>query len=391
MDPALARWLVSDAAIPALVVGHSEADPDSLAAATRLRRLVDPDQAAVVLTQIGLRRRAVAKFGDRAEHLFFTPDGLEQATRAPVARRRAERFATRSRRVADLGCGIGADALALLDAGVEVVAVEADAATAVLAEANLATAGGCSQVIQQDAVTAWAGLRGSVDGVFCDPARRTGAGRSWRIDGLSPPWDFALSLLEESSTACLKLGPGIDRGLLPSTAEVEWVSDAGTVVECALWAGNVVMAGRRRAVVDGHTMTASSRSAVAITPPGAYLWEPDGAIIRAGAVDDLAQLLDASRIDSQVAYLTSDAVTPSPFARAFVLTEILPWNEKLLRAWVRDQEIGVLTIKKRGIDVDPAALRRRLKPRGVRAATVILAPTPAGALAMLGQPVAAAH
>ena len=125
MDVATARWLVSDAAGPALRAAAAEADPGSLGAATRLRALVEPDQAAAVLDQVALRRRAVAKLGPRAENLFLTADGLEQATRWPVAARRAARLAaTGATRVADVGCGLGVDALALPDAGLHATAGE---------------------------------------------------------------------------------------------------------------------------------------------------------------------------------------------------------------------------------------------------------------------------
>lgn len=348
-----------------------------------MRRLVEPDRAAAVLTQIALRRRATGKFGERAGSLFLTPDGLEQATRASTAARRAARFAVQCRAVADLGCGVGADALALLDAGSGVVAVESDLATALLADANLDTVAGVHQVVAGDAVVEWARIRPETDGVFCDPARRTASGRTWRVEDLSPPWDFALSLLEPTRLTCLKLGPGIDRGLLPREAEVEWVSDAGTVVECAVWSGPGTDPGRRTAVVDGAELRATGADPVAVTGPGTYLWEPDGAVIRARAVDDLARVLGATRLADDIAYLTGTSMVETPFARAFEVRDVLPWDEKVLRAWVRDQGVGTLDIKKRGIDVDPAALRRRLKPRGSGAATLILSPTPSGAVALV--------
>ncbi|MFP5417122.1 MAG: class I SAM-dependent methyltransferase, partial [Actinomycetes bacterium] len=148
MDADLARWLTSDAAAPALAAAASEPDPSSLGAATRLRSLVTPDQAAAVLTQVVLRRKASAKFGAGGDRLWFTPDGLEQATRPRVAARRAARLARMLAMVnprfegdagvvVDLGCGIGSDALAFAEAGLVVLAVERDEGTAVLASANL--------------------------------------------------------------------------------------------------------------------------------------------------------------------------------------------------------------------------------------------------------------
>lgn len=218
---------------------------------------------------------------------------------------------------------------------------------------------------------------------FCDPARRTASGRTWRIEDLSPPWEFARSLLDGSRTACLKLGPGIDRGVLPPEAEVEWISDARTVVECAVWSGPGSIPGRRVAVVDGAELEVTGAGPVDVAPPGAYVWEPDGAVIRAGATDDLARQLGACRLDAGVAYLTSEDIASSSFAQAFAVREVLPWDERVLRRWVREHRVGTVEIKKRGLEVEPAELRRRLKPRGPEAVTIILSPTPTGAVAII--------
>lgn len=76
----------------ALEAAMAEADPTSLGAGERLRRVFGPEEAAWALGQVALRRKAVAKF-PRAAEMLFTRDGLEQASRAPVAAWRAARFA----------------------------------------------------------------------------------------------------------------------------------------------------------------------------------------------------------------------------------------------------------------------------------------------------------
>ena len=379
MDLATARWLTSPDAAPALDAAAFEPDPGSLGAATRLRALVAPEQAAAALTQAALRRKAAAKFGPRAEGLFLTPDTLEQATRAPVAARRAARLARVADAVVDLGCGIGADALALADAGLAVTAVERDPVTAALASANLG-----QEVLVGDAEAIWPTLAADGTAVFADPARRTASGRTWRVEDLSPPWPFVQSLLDGTRPACVKLGPGVPHAVIPDDVEAEWVSDAGTVVECALWAGPGATPGRRRAVVDGAELVGTGRAADPTPGPiEAFLYEPDGAVVRAGLVDEFARLVRAQRIAAGIAYLTAPWDMPTPFATVFAVREVLPHDEKVLRAWVRDLGVGTLEIKKRGIDVDPAELRRRLKPRGRASATLVLTPTPEGARALV--------
>jgi len=390
MDADLARWLTSAEAAGALEAAARQADPASLAAASALRAILPPDRAAAVLQQAALRRRARAKLGAGASAFFYTPDGLEQATRPAVSRRRAALFAERgAREVVDLGCGLGMDAVALLRAGLAVTAVERDPATAVLAAANLAAAASEAgrpdpAVLTGDAVDLAPGLLAGGAAVFCDPARRTASVRSWRVEDLTPPWPFVAGLLDGARPACVKLGPGVPAALIPDAAEAEWISDAGDVVEAALWAGPGATPGRRRAGVGAAELARDAAlPAPAVGPVGAYLYEPDGAVIRAGLVPAVADALGARRLHDGVAYLTADALVPTPFAEAFVVLEALPYRERELRAWVRERRVGVLEIKKRGVDVDPAALRRRLRPGGPGAATLVLTPTASGAVALV--------
>lgn len=381
MDVGTARWLVSADAGPALAAAAAEPDPGSLAAAERLRRLEPPEHAAAALTQAALRRKASAKFGDSAPSLFLTKDGLEQATRADVARWRAGRFAAAgAKTVVDLGCGIGADALAFLHAGLDVVAVEADPVTAVLAEANLGR-----PVIVADATEVAAGLLRDGAAVFVDPARRTSAGRTWRVEDLSPPWAFATGLLA-GRVGCLKAAPGLPSGFLPAEVAAVWVSHSGDLVETSLWSGAGVPGSRTALLLpSGHELDAGVRAEPVVGPPASYLYEPDPAVIRSGAVAALAERLGAYTLASRVAYLTADELVVSPFATAFEVLDVLAFDERTLRAWVREHSVGSLEIKVRGLDVDPAILRRKLKPRGGASATLVLTPTVDGARALVAR------
>jgi SAM-dependent methyltransferase len=369
VDVDLARWLVSADAEAALAAAAAEVDPSSLAAAGRLRRDFPPEQAAAALTQAGLRRRAVSKFGDLASRLFFTPDGLEQATRGEVAAWRAARYlAAGVTEVVDLGCGLGADALAFAAAGLNVRAVEADPATAVLASANLG-----QEVTCADAVEVAAPLLASGAAVFADPARRTSSGRTWRVADFSPPFDFATGLLA-GRFGCIKAAPGLPSSMIPDGVGVTWVSHRGDLVETSLWSS-----GERSAVLlpSGAELPVGGDRAP-IGEPGRYLYEPDPAVIRSGAINTLAAELGAWRPADGIGYLFSDEVRETPFARAFVVEEVLGYDERAMRAFVREHGVGVLEIKCRGVDVDPAVLRRRLKPAGSAAATLVITPTPSG-------------
>jgi hypothetical protein len=116
---------------------------------------------------------------------------------------------------------------------------------------------------------------------------------------------------------------------------------------------------------------------------GRYLYEPDGAVIRARGLSVLAQQLGARLLDPKIAYLTGDDDVRTPFATAFEVLEVLPYHLKEIRRWLRVGGIGTLEIKKRGVDVDPAELRRRLGSHGPGAATLVISRTQAGTVVLV--------
>jgi hypothetical protein len=358
----------------------SEEEPESLAAATRMRARFSPELAAAALTQATLRQQARAKFGAAAAEMFFTRAGLEQATRPEVADHHASRFLEAGvRRVIDLGCGIGSDSMAFARAGLEVVAVDVDSLTAAVAQANLA---GRAEVLRADAREVAGQLLTPGVGVFCDPARRADHGRLWRVEDFTPPWSTVLDLLDGRRTAGVKLGPALPHSLIPEKVEAEWITHRGETVEVALWAGTGANPGRRSALIMPDTrLVATAAPPLQVRDLGHYLYEPAGAVIRAGAIADLGAQLDAGLLDRQVAYLTSDQLRSTAFATAFRVRQRLPFHLKALRNWVREAQIGVLEIKKRGIDVDPAELRKRLRLGGPTSATLVISRTPSGSIA----------
>ncbi len=107
-------------------------------------------------------------------------------------------------------------------------------------------------------------------------------------------------------------------------------------------------------------------------PLGGFLYEPDGAVIRAGLVTAVAAGVGGGLLDRHIAYVTADSAFRTPFARSYEVLEELPYREKALRAALRERGIGRLTIKKRGVSVAPAQLRQRLDLRGDEEATIVL-------------------
>lgn len=343
-------------------------DKDVLSVVSRLRRQGhSPGLVATVLTQSRLRQKARAKFGDFALHMLFTQAGLEQASRLEVAATHAGRFrGAGCTNVADLGCGLGSDALALAGLGMTVLAVERDEVTAALAAYNLSA----FPLVEVRRADATAVDIDGFDGVFLDPARRT-AGHDQtqrRFDPaeLSPSLDVALRAARSVPAGGIKLGPGFDRDLIPDDAEAQWIAVGDDVVEMGLWFGDCRRNGvARSALVMGktghHELTGPEDSLDA--PVGElhdYLVEPSGAVIRARLVGDLARALGGHMIHPDIAYITTRDPVISPFARGFQILEVTTVDAKAVSRALRAHTIGRVEVKKRGLDIDPATYRTRL-------------------------------
>jgi len=322
---------------------------------------------AAAMAQRELRARAAAKFS-LAARMWFTREGLEQASAEPLARHRAARYAG-FERVADLCTGIGGDLCALAP-GRAAVAVDLDPVHLRMAGEN-ARLHGAGEVAAACADVRDLRLPASM-AVFVDPARRAG-GRRLPAGESRPPLAWCLGLAATVAAVGVKAAPGLPLGLVPSGWEVELLADRRELKEAALWSPALATTGRRATVFPGgHTLVARPGPPVPCAPPGAFLLDPNPAVTRAGLVEELARRLGAWKLDPRIAFLAADAPLRTPFGRSLRVDASLPWNLKRLRALLRERHVGSVEVRKRGSAVDAAELTARLRLRGDERATVVL-------------------
>ena len=346
-------------------------DGRTLPLITALRKTLPAEQASAALELARLRHKAAAKFGADAARLFFTRDALEQASDAPVRRYHAQEAA--GQRVADLCCGIGADALAFAAAGAQVMAVDLDPLRAEMARLNAAALGLPVTVQTADVRD----LDPDADLVFCDPARREDGRRIFSVEAYHPP----LSTIRRwrAPRLCVKLSPGVEIAELNGYGgEVEFVSVAGDLKEALLKTGRPHFGPdptRRAVLITADSVQhwpGDDREPGAVGPPRAWLIEPDPALIRAGLVTSAGRAWNAVQLDEQIAYLTADAPPVTPWARSWRVLEWLPFNLKALRAALRVRNVGHAAVKRRGSPITPEALMPQLKLKGDVGATLVL-------------------
>lgn len=394
----------------AVLAAGPAGQPDPLQAAATLARAcpdASPELRAAALTQVELRRHAAGRFGADAERMFFTRGGLEQSTRPTVAAHRAHSLRARApdaMNALDLCCGLGSDLVALARAGFEVTGVDSDPEALAAARANLGALGLAGQLVLDDVTTV---DPGGADVVVADPARRAAAGRIRDPERFSPPWSWVTALLARPGIrACVTTTPALSHSLIPAGCAAEWVDDAGSTVELAVWSPVLAAGVRRRATVltrsgngtrdlvtlDDRDEGAAEVPGVADPHPGQWVLEPSGAILRAGLLGVLAARVGGSVPGPGIGYLLSDdpvgardPATGIELATARQIVEVLPLRPRVLRRRLRELGAGSVEILARGVQVDIAALRSQVLGPGAGAAavTLVLTRTRSGAVALL--------
>jgi len=338
-----------------------------------------------------LRLEAADKF-PFADKLYLTRPALEQASNYELSAYRARRYQGFSR-VADLGCSVGGDTLALA-AVLPVTGVDRDLLRLHMAQANLTVCDLSEKVnfIQADLTASFPfynpkstihNTQSPYLSLFFDPARRTEERRVFSVKGYQPPLSVIKSWLDRFPALGVKISPGVKLvELAEYDAEVEFISLRGELKDAVLWFGPLKTAYRRATVFSGGVAPgpyvlaaeeqASPPETLPLSKPQAYLYEPDPAILRAGLVAALGVQLEAAQLDPDIAYLTASTLKPTPFARAWVVADWFPFQLKHLRAYLRERNVGQVVVKKRGSPIEPEALIRDLKLKGDEQRVVFL-------------------
>jgi hypothetical protein len=346
----------------------------TLSILTQLRKHYPPDLAAAALETARLRLKGRAKF-HLADQLFFTDSALQQASSESVAAYHADLLRP-YRWVADLGCGIGGDALQIGQV-TSVLGLDLDPVRLWMARHNAQVYGAQAEFIQTD-LTQPLPFGRIVEALFFDPARRDQEKRIFSLRDYQPPlrqlreWAYRAGLV--------KISPGVqweELHHLPFQAGIAFISLAGELKECLLHLGELAFDGPQAVLLpQGLRLQSQGLPAPPLSPqPLAYLYEPDSAVIRAGLFGELAALVPSPlyRLDESIAYLTSDSPIESPWLRGWPIHGWMPFQLKKLRAALTQLGVGRVTIKKRGSPMSPEELEHLLSlKKGPRHTTLFM-------------------
>ncbi len=398
-------WLISPAAAP-LLEECARATVPLHRQLQRLRKVVSPVRAGLVVEQVQLRRRAVAKFGVLAKRMFFTEVALQQATDVWIARYKAARLNSQAL-VHDYCCGVGGDLLAWAERG-PIRGWDRAPQMVQLAAANLQAVGdatvGCVQVASVEQLTP------HCDEVWhLDPDRRPTGRRSVQLAHHAPGPAEIFRLRRAAPRGVLKLAPAtqVPEGW-QQEAELEWISRDRQCRQLVVWFDALAgEPGQRRATAVLQSLPQNNTEGIprserigarnglgACSPleepvahtfvghpdtraevlrePARFLYDLDPAIRAAGLTGAFAMRHNLAALGQEAGYLTSTVPCSHPLLARFEIHEQLPLRLKPLAQALRARGLGQLEIKKRGVDIDPEKLRRQLKLRGDAQATLLL-------------------
>ena len=351
-----------------LLVAARDTDPTDPAAVARLRRDHDADTVRIALQLVRAREKAAIKFGHRASELIADPEGVEQASSFHVAAYKAGLFkrVCAMPSVIDACCGVGGDAMAFVEAGLTVTAVDADPVRAWMASRNAGSPSAVADVSTLD-------MTGQL--LHLDPARRAAGRRVFELDDLIPKPSVIRGLIERAAGSMIKLGPGIDVEQTQAklgAGHATFISERGRLVQ-ALWLTGLLQptAPRTAVAIDAQGNTLALAGDIdkpeceQTALPGRFLLTVDPAVERA----ELLQRIGLPMLHPRLGLFTTDSLADIPsesrgWLIAFELLEDQPFRERAIKTWLRDHDAGIVEVKTRDKAADPDRLQTALRGKG---------------------------
>jgi len=341
---------------------------DPPAIALKLKRLF-PDRPAHELNGaidlIVARAKAAPRLGAWVKDALLTTRSVEQASRPEFSRYRAERFRG-ARHLLEIGTASGFDTAALARVAERVTSLEPDTALADMARHNLHLQGITNvEIVTQTAedYLVTADLK-RFDALFADPSRRDKDGARLRAgDEYLPPLSLVLDI-PISGPRGVKISPAVNVELPPNW-EREFLGIGGECLEQTVWSGlttappSVYLADK-----GARWRLTADEPSVADLDTGRYsfIYDPHPALVRSGSLDSFYAHTKIDLFDPRCAYGVSPELVASPFVRPFRIIDLLPYRDDSLAkrlyslGWCSRTEI-----KKRGVEIDPDLVRRKLK------------------------------
>ena len=390
------------------------------------------EDRAVIMDYMNLIPKIQDKFG--SGNLLCDKLALEQSTAQDIGRWKANLWPTgdeaNGKFVHDLCCGMGGDSL-FLPEGLKIVGVDLDENRLAMYRYNMVAFGKTAETICADVreVASSNGFAANQVAFFTiDPARRAQEGENQRdLRNLTPTLEEVIEISRHYQGGMVKLPPGYPPAEIPDGTEILYLGGHSDCRECLVLFGTLAKhpdtvraimvdkAGKalaewsrprdrsqetlddefqekldRNDSLEGKDRTyrtATSRNDLPIGDITKYISEPAPILIRSHLFRSAAQAQDteAHLISEGIAYVASNEPLPAP---GFTCYQVIAHSEistSAVRAMLKEHDIGKLTLKLRGVHLDPDAEIKRLKPKGKNTAILFYTRKAGEKIALLGK------
>lgn len=383
---------------------------DTLKAAEKLAKLYSPEDRKTILDYYGLLPKICEKFlGHEIQFSEFVRNpkflicdtlAYEQSTASDLGIFKQTLWQGFEGEVDDLCCGMGGDSL-YMPASLQVRGVD-------LAETRLAMYQENAKVLGIERSTICANVcdvETNAKYFTIDPARRASTSENQRdMTNLSPSFDEVLEIAKRYEGGMAKLPPAFPAALVPNDAELLYLGGHADCRESLVLFGSLARnPGTVRAVMvnkkgeaeaewrgllseiqavsnkdaekdlpgcERSFRNATSESDLPVGELDAYLAEPAALLIRSHLFGNVALQAapDAHLISEGIAYVTSSKPLPALAFANFKVIASCDIATSAVRNMLKEHDIGKLTLKLRGVKLDPDAEIKRLKPKGKQSA-----------------------
>ena len=383
---------------------------DALQVSTRLAKEgFSNEERAAIMDYMALVPKFREKFfnenSSKGKFLLCDKLALEQSTAQDIGRWKAELWPADGS-VNDLCCGMGGDSL-LLPESLKITGVDLDENRLAMYRYNMRT-------VEKNADTLCADVRSvdnTTDYFTIDPARRAIEGENQRdLRNLTPTLEEVVEISKRYKGGMAKLPPGYPPAEIPDGTEILYLGGHGDCRECLVLFGELAQnPDTVRAVIvskSGETeaewsrkrdrssetldndlqekldkndslegkdrtyRTATSKSDLPLGEISQFISEPAPVLIRSHLFNAAALAHDSNAhlISEGIAYVASEKPLAAP---GFACYEVIAHAEiatGAVRTMLKEHDIGKITLKLRGVKLDPDAEIKRLKPKGKNSA-----------------------
>ena len=393
---------------------------DALQVSTALAKKFTNEERAAIMDYMALVPKFQEKFFDPSskeslgKFLLCDKLALEQSTAQDIGRWKSKLWEValeqKEMTVYDLCCGMGGDSF-FVPNFLNVVGVDLDENRLHMYRYNNKVFGKVGQTLLADARTANQSSKNSgcihPQLFTIDPARRSIDGENQRdLNNLTPTFEEVVELSKNYKGGMAKLPPGYPTNEIPESCELIYLGSHADCRECLVLFGILAQnPGKVRAVMvnkKGETQAqwwgnlreiqaesnkdaeknlpgcersfrnSTSKEDLPVGELSGYLAEPTALLIRSHLFGTVAKENDinAHLISEGIAYVSSNQPLPSPAFASFKVLSHCEIATAAVRNMLKQFNIGSLTLKLRGVKIDPDVEIKRLKPKGKNSATL---------------------